>query len=368
MFFNKKQKEDNLSLISELTARIHELEQENELLHKIKDVADMRCNFSIQQLEFIEQLQLLWFNSTSAINEIRNTMALSASRMAEQGMGVRNSLSRVNEITQSLSCLNGSLQDIQRESHDASVSVGGLKSVASGIEDFVSLIKGISEQTNLLALNAAIEAARAGEQGRGFAVVADEVRTLARRTAEATNEIDALISTISGEVDSVANGINALGERGAALSDEVEVVSSHVNKVGEIAQQVDYIFESSSSEAFLETVKLDHIVWKGQVYACIGSDCDGSKMSLADHTSCRLGKWYVEGTGKQKYSHLNTYKRLDTPHRGVHDNGFKAMKCLKAGDRDGMVQALSAMEKASEEVIALITELETEICTDNAMH
>ncbi|MEQ3694644.1 MAG: methyl-accepting chemotaxis protein [Thalassolituus sp.] len=368
MFFNKNQINDDKSRIAQLEAEISQLRRENELLHKVKEVAEMRCCFGMRQLEYVEQLQALWFSSTQAIDDIRNTMASSAGKLAEEGKAVQVSMVRVDDIHKSLFQLTDSLQIIQKESQDASVSVGGLKSVASGIENFVSLIKGISEQTNLLALNAAIEAARAGEQGRGFAVVADEVRTLARRTAEATAEIDALISTIAKEVDSVAFGINALGERGAVLSDEVNAVSSHVRQVGEVASQVDRSFELTSAEAFLETVKLDHIVWKGQVYNCISHEGEGAALSLADHTSCRLGKWYAEGEGRQKYSHLESYKRLDSSHRSVHDNGFKAIESLKQGNRDQMLKSLQAMEAASEKVITIITDMEKQIRADNVMH
>ncbi|MEE3159655.1 MAG: CZB domain-containing protein [Pseudomonadota bacterium] len=105
-------------------------------------------------------------------------------------------------------------------------------------------------------------------------------------------------------------------------------------------------------------MKLDHIVWKGQVYAAISQGQDVELPQLADHNMCRLGKWYRDGEGRDKYSHLSAYRRLDSPHKGVHDNGFKAMKAHSEGDRDAMLGYLEAMETASREVIATLTEIE----------
>lgn len=113
-----------------------------------------------------------------------------------------------------------------------------LSEQAKEISNMVSIIKSVAEQTNLLALNAAIEAARAGEAGRGFAVVADEVRQLASRTSSASNEISNVVSRNLEVTQQVLDAINSIDRLSGKNREMITQLSDIINEIENGAQKV----------------------------------------------------------------------------------------------------------------------------------
>ena len=157
--------------------------------------------------------------------ESANDVAASSGRSVEQS--VRVILQLDDKMKQ--------VSDVIRDLHSSSDAIGGV----------LSVIKNIAEQTNLLALNAAIEAARAGEQGRGFAVVADEVRTLAQRTQESTAEIESIVSRFQSEskrafeaVESSQSTVKETVNLSSGLTEELHKIESAVSLIRDMTDQV----------------------------------------------------------------------------------------------------------------------------------
>tara|TARA_R100001244_G_scaffold21048_21_gene22540 strand:- start:2804 stop:4834 length:2031 start_codon:yes stop_codon:yes gene_type:complete len=141
-----------------------------------------------------------------------NQMSATAQEVARSAAAAVDSAHSVNQETVSGRALVesqvGSIQRLAGEIDQSVLVINQLASDSASISQVLDVIKGIAEQTNLLALNAAIEAARAGEQGRGFAVVADEVRNLAKRTQHSTQEIETMIAKLQGGVGAAVKTMN----------------------------------------------------------------------------------------------------------------------------------------------------------------
>ena len=220
---------------------------------------DMSSN--IERYKHQDELNHLWLSSSDLVNQIREELAASSSSLIEQRDDFNSSHQLLDDIMSMLAETLISTTRITSDTQQASESVDNLKTATAGINDFVNIIKGISDQTNLLALNAAIEAARAGEQGRGFAVVADEVRTLAQRSAEASNEISNLIEQVNQQMTEVISGIHHVGSKSAEINTSTSSIEQTADQIVHITKRMYGVITNSTADAFLQTVKMDHVVW-----------------------------------------------------------------------------------------------------------
>ncbi|MBE3587864.1 MAG: CZB domain-containing protein [Thermoanaerobacteraceae bacterium] len=388
--------------------------------------------FSFFATSYAELYTFRTENRVAAISERMDNLAAAAQELSatiqEMAGSIQTATDEQNLVSSSVNAGSKALETALEKIAGAEGSISRLAEVVRDlarrvehIEQAVTVITDITDQTHLLALNASIEAARAGDAGRGFAVVAGEIRNLAERTRHSADEIMQAVSQLKGGMHQTAaameestgavleglqlargiaepfnrietstntvtrlmHDLSASSQQQAAVTQEVAAsvssVAANTNFAGELAresreqsdfaeqvlgQSWSYLFTQLAGSdtglpGFLAQRVVDHARWiAGVIKALRGEE---AAAGLADHRSCHFGRWYY-GEGLRLGQEMGREVQeilaaLEEPHRQVHQCGLQALESHRRQLGNETYEHINCLTKSSREIIRLMMEL-----------
>ncbi|MEG7522363.1 MAG: methyl-accepting chemotaxis protein [Chromatiales bacterium] len=351
-------------------------------------------------------------------------MSISIGEVADSAQTARESAqSADSEAGHGREIMEETVSSIKRLANEVKMAADSILKVeddSAEISKILDVIKSIAEQTNLLALNAAIEAARAGEQGRGFAVVADEVRGLATRTQQSTVEIEGMIVRLQAgareaatvmklgtktaeqnleqverarhslvSISEAVSTINSMNTQIATAAEQQHTVADEINRnvvlisdssretagharqtrtiindLGKRAsglQQAISQFKISGAVTIdFEAAKSAHLAWKARLQGFLDGQTSLNQNEAVSHHDCVLGKWY-DSEGLSRYGEIPEMRELEAPHAAMHELIKQIMQKKNAGSGAEAAQLLRQVDPLSLRIISLLDIVERKV-------
>ncbi len=285
------------------------VENARSIMEEIKGISTSNKTLMDKLVQIAQETQKSMKDSSTTLNSVKNKATDVASMMnasIEQSQGLRKRLIEtqglVKESKDAIGDLFSQIMESTHTEEELSSQVEQLSRNADDVKSILDIINNIADQTNLLALNAAIEAARAGEHGRGFAVVADEVRNLAGRTQKSLAEINSTIMVIVQEINAVSSQMNLNSQKMERLSDMSKSVQETYEKMSSNLSSV----VSDSNQSMDDYAKSGRQI-EAMVSDFVGVEKAASK-TLADSSDILNIATHVSGTTMNLDKQVNLFK------------------------------------------------------------